>query len=425
MAKSLARSPLMSSISFFYYPKIYCRGLSSSTSASSLIPETLLSMEKDSNDPTRNPKRISLNERKLRRRSLERLQIPSFHEYLQQNNYTLTRTKSHILQLNITRYCNQACTHCHVESSPKRTEFMSQEIFNQCFNLLLLPNSSSITTVDITGGAPELHPLYRQFIQQIRSHPSLSSLEIITRCNLTVLLEPKQEDLHQFYRDHDIRIIASLPCYSPQNVNQQRGANVFQRSIEALQRLNSIGYGQQQQITTTSSDYSRPSLRLDLVYNPSGAFLPPSQSKLEQQYKEILYKEHGITFNSLLTLTNMPIKRFADQLYHSGKLDEYMNLLVKQFNPTTLSHVMCRDTISIDWNGFLYDCDFNQQLDLRMVKGSTRMGEEMEEKNEKNLKHLSIMDIQSFDELQDILIRVDNHCYGCTAGAGSSCQGAF
>ena len=400
----------------------------------SLIPETLQQMIEDENERKQlqqqlllshedheeehdeveekpQQSRPSLHERKQKRRSLKSLDsIPSFEEYLQTNSYpSLYRTPINILQMNITRYCNQACHHCHVESSPKRTEFMSKEIFIKCLNLLE-KNSHHITTIDLTGGTPEFHSYFRQFIQLIRSNDKISKdLVIISRCNLTVLLEPQQEDLPQFYRDHKVRIVASLPCYSAKNVNQERGANVFQRSIEALQRLNAVGYGQDK------------SLILDLVYNPSGAFLPPSQSLLEKQYKEILMTEHGITFNSLLTITNMPIKRFADQLHAAGKLTEYMTLLVNHFNPAALQGVMCRNTLSIDWNGLIYDCDFNQQLDMR-IERSVHSSEVSSGSVAK--APVYIQDLVTVDDLKDIPIRVDKHCYGCTAGAGSSCQGA-
>jgi hypothetical protein len=438
--------------------------VASASAAISLIPETLQEMENDSLKSFTN--RPSLDERKQRRRSLEQLQIPSFKEYLEQHNLPVVRDRLKILQMNITRYCNQACQHCHVESSPKRIEFMSTETFQDCLKMIERQSRLSsdegdrdserdrdrdserddgrITTVDITGGAPELHPYFRQFIEQLRSSPHISSdLEIIVRCNLTVLLEPNQEDLHHFYAQNRIRVIASLPCYSMKNVNQQRGPNVFQRSILALQRLNSVGYGVAVDSPLASaSSPSSPSLsssashanalKLDLVYNPSGAFLPPSQPTLEKQYKEILQTEHGIVFNSLLTLTNMPIKRFADQLYQANKLDDYMSLLVNQFNPHTTKSVMCRDTVSVDWNGWLYDCDFNQQLDLRMgqpvtVHSTVSSTESSPMKKEKP-PPLSIKDLVSrltSEDLRALPITFDNHCFGCTAGAGSSCQGAL
>jgi radical SAM/Cys-rich protein len=446
----------------------------SSLQTTSLIPETLKNMENDLISFSR----PSLNERKRRRRSLELLQIPLFHNYLIQQNLSLHRDPVKILQMNITRYCNQACTHCHVESSPKRTEFMSIDIFQSCYKFIeqlssdtspsispssksspssISPSSTSIfpssispsslstnnatvtenrqkrgiTTVDLTGGAPELHPYFRQFVQQIRTSPHISpDLEIIVRCNLTVLLEPDQEDLADFFAQNRVRVIASLPCYTSKNVNQQRGANVFERSIVALQRLNAVGYG------ATAEIRQQKGLKLDLVYNPSGAFLPPSQSALETQYKELLHTEHGIVFNSLLTLTNMPIKRFADQLYNAHKLDEYMSLLVNTFNPHTVTSVMCRDTVSVDWNGWLYDCDFNQQLDLRMARNlptTTHLAETVESTQTVDplvdTPPLSIHDLVSGRLSQEALralpISVDSHCYGCTAGSGSSCQGAL
>jgi radical SAM/Cys-rich protein len=388
------------------------RCISSTSPSTSLIPETLrqMSEDEDKNQELMKQRRSrpSIHERKQIRRSLDFLEtIPSFSEYLRLNNFSLQRNSIRVLQMNITRYCNQACNHCHVESSPKRTEFMSNEIFDKCFTLL--EKSPQITTVDITGGAPEFHPNFRTFISKIRSNPNISKdLVIISRCNLTVMLEPDQEDLAQFYRDHRVRIVASLPCYSSKNVNQQRGANVFERSIEALKRLNGVGYSHDD------------SLKLDLVYNPSGAFLPPSQTLLEKQYKEILMADHGIAFNSLLTLTNMPIKRFADQLHAAGKLTEYMTLLVNHFNPAALQGVMCRETLSIDWNGLIYDCDFNQQLDLKVERPQTVSSAAPSVA----MAPVAIQDLVSVDDLREIPIKVDRHCYGCTAGAGSSCQGA-
>ena len=280
----------------------------------SLIPDTLQKMENEENENENEEieinkitkklltkGRFSLEERKQQRRSLENLNIPSFNDYLIERNLRINRKILEIFQMNITRYCNQACKHCHVESSPKRTEFMSQEVFNKC--LEIIEKSPTITTIDITGGAPELHPLFRSFISQIRLNSKINSnIDIITRCNLTVLLEPGQEDLAQFYKDHSIHVIASLPCYSAQNVNNQRGNKVFERSIEALQRLNEVGYGLNRIQSSSSADTTIPteSLLLDLVYNPSGAFLPPNQDISEKQYKEILSNQFNIQFNHFL-----------------------------------------------------------------------------------------------------------------------------
>lgn len=390
----------------------------------SLIPETLQILEKEEKEKEIEEKkeRLSLEERKKQRRNLSNIDIPSFDLYLKEKGLKIKRDNLQIFQMNITRYCNQACKHCHVESSPKRKEFMNEETFNQCIRIL--ENSPSITSIDITGGAPELHPLFRSFVSQVRSNKKINpKIEIISRCNLTVLLEPGQEDLAQFYKDHSIRVIASLPCYSQQNVNNQRGNKVFERSIEALRRLNSIGYG--------LDNIQSPLLLLDLVYNPSGAFLPPNQENLEKQYKEILFNEYNIQFNHLLTITNMPINRFADQLYVSNKQSDYMKLLFTNFNPNTVQSVMCRNTINIDWDGIIYDCDFNQQIQLPLqpnhehINNNNNNNENNNnEKNQKN--YLTVFDIETANDLlAHHSIQLGNHCYGCTAGSGSSCQGSL
>ena len=314
----------------------------------------------------------------------------TFQRALQERNLSLKRRPASILQLNIGLFCNQACSHCHVESSPLRTEKMSHEVAEQCVRIL--DRSPSVHTLDLTGGAPELNPEFRWLVEQGRKR----NLKVIDRCNLTVLLERGQEDLAAFLARNQVNVVASLPCYSEKNVNQQRGSGVFDNSIQALRMLNDLGYG-------------RPDsgLELDLVYNPNGAFLPPGQQKLEQDYKLRLKQDFNIDFNRLYTITNMPIKRFAEHLYRKGDLDAYMQLLVQSFNPSTVEGVMCRDTLSVSWEGSLFDCDFNQQLNMRMVKPMT------------------VFDISSVDELVDVGISVDNHCFGCTAGAGSSCLGSL
>eukprot|EP00457_Paulinella_chromatophora_P010357 gb/GEZN01010457.1/.p1 GENE.gb/GEZN01010457.1/~~gb/GEZN01010457.1/.p1 ORF type:complete len:278 (-),score=27.14 gb/GEZN01010457.1/:86-919(-) len=268
---------------------------------------------------------------------------------------------------------------------------MSSEVAEQC--LLVLRNSPDIKTLDLTGGAPELCQEFRPLVEKA----SKLGVEVIDRCNLTVLAEPGQEDLAMFLAKHRVRVVASLPCYSPKNVNTQRGSGVFDRSIAGLLQLNALGYG--------AGDTG---LVLDLVYNPLGAFLPPPQEALRDKYKEELLEAFGIRFNDLFTITNMPIKRFADFLYRRGELKDYMELLVRNFNPSATHNLMCRDTISVGWDGLLYDCDFNQQLALGMSSPPKR----------------SIFDIHSLNELRETEIVLDNHCFGCTAGAGSSCQGA-
>lgn len=271
----------------------------------------------------------------------------------------------------------------------------------------LLRAAPDVTTVDLTGGAPELCPQFRYLVREATA----LGRQVIDRCNLTVLLEPGQQDLAQFLADHRVRVVASLPCYSAKNVDSQRGAGVFERSIAGLRALNALGYG-------------RPDsgLVLDLVYNPGGAFLAPAQQKLEPAYKQELADGYGVAFNSLLALNNMPIKRFADYLTRRGKLDEYMELLVSSFNPAAAGALMCRDTVSVGWDGRLYDCDFNQQLEMGLVAPA---GVAAAAGAAAAFKGPSVFDIDSLDQLTGWAIRCDNHCYGCTAGSGSSCQGAL
>lgn len=287
-------------------PKQQRKTWTPSPTVGSLIPETLLGMKVDSEFQLSaqklkemGQKRLTLEERKSRRRALEGLGVPSFNEFLAQHGVGIKRREAEILQLNIGLYCNQACGHCHVESSPERIETMSAEVAQRC--LELLEASPSVTTVDLTGGAPELNAQFRPLVQGVRALEKRTGrkIEVIDRCNLTVLLEPGQEDLGTFLAAHSVRVVASLPCYSAKNVNQQRGTDVFERSIAGLKLLNSLGYGSE----------GHPHLSLDLVYNPNGAFLPPPQDKLEAKYKEELDEAFGITFNSLFTITNMPIKR--------------------------------------------------------------------------------------------------------------------
>jgi radical SAM/Cys-rich protein len=318
--------------------------------------------------------------------------------------FVLKRKEPTVLQINIGLYCNQACGHCHVESSPlRKTEMMTAETAAQC--LELLKNTPSIHTLDITGGAPELNQHFRYLVSTARAIRG-KDLIIIDRCNLTVLQEPGQEDLVGFLKDHDVHVIASLPCYSAENVDTQRGGGVFERSIAALLALNEAGYGR---IRTPADDFEgMPRLQLDLVYNPLGAFLPPPQEKLQVQYQKQLAENFGILFDQLYTITNMPIKRFADFLHRRGELAEYMDLLVRNFNPDTVQELMCLETINIGWDGRIYDCDFNQQLGYSIGVDSIHRGGK------------TVFDIESLNELRDVRIRTDNHCFGCTAGMGSS-----
>jgi radical SAM/Cys-rich protein len=301
----------------------------------------------------------------------------------------LQRARLRELQVNIGRRCNQACSHCHVDAGPKRPEVMAWDTMER---ILDWSRAAGITAADITGGAPEINPHFRRFVDGFLA----LGAQVTSRCNLTVLLEPGQEDLASWYAQRRIRLVCSLPCYTPKNVDAQRGAGVFEKSLEALRRLNAAGYGGDESLT------------LDLVYNPGGAFLPGAQEKLEADYKQRLREDHGIAFSRLRTLTNLPINRFAHFLDRTGQYENYMQLLEDNFNPATVPGLMCRHLLSVDWRGFVYDCDFNQMLGLPLAGGAPR--------------HL--WDIRA-KQLTDQPIAVDRHCFGCTAGAGSSCGGAL
>jgi len=295
------------------------------------------------------------------------------------------------------KLCNMTCNHCHVEAGPTKTrENMDLDTTNRV--LELMNKSKQIEVVDITGGAPELNPNFRTIVDAARK----ARKSVIDRCNLTVLFEPNMEWLAEYLVANKVQIIASLPCYTLENVEKQRGKGVFDKSITALQLLNKLGYGKD------------PELELHLIYNPGGAFLPGAQKQLEIDYKRELKKYMDIEFNHLFTLTNMPIKRFADTLYNMGQYEEYMTLLVNAFNKETVSNVMCRDQVSISWDGKLYDCDFNQMLEIEI--GSAK---------KHNKKQLSIWDIDNFDKIVGDSIATKRHCFGCTAGAGSSCGGSL
>ncbi len=317
--------------------------------------------------------------------------VPTFGEVLDRHRLSLTRRPLEILQVNLGKRCNQACTHCHVEAGPKRTEIMTERTVDRV--LELLDHSTGIATVDLTGGAPELHPHFRRLVMAARR----AGKQVIDRCNLTVLFEPGQEETAQFLAQNQVTVIASLPCYSRENVEKQRGLGVFEPSLRALEKLNALGYAAPGSV-----------LELHLVYNPVGPFLPPPQAKLESDYKKQLGERYGIRFNRLLTITNMPISRFLHQLLRDGTYEAYQTLLVQSFNPGTVSGLMCRNLLSIGWDGQLYDCDFNQMLELPLG-GRPR----------------SLWEIEAFDELAHDPIACGPHCFGCTAGAGSSCGGAL
>lgn len=313
-----------------------------------------------------------------------------FIKKLDEHNIKISRKNIDVLQVNVGKLCNQACNHCHVEAGPKRTEIMELKTIDRI--LELLKKSPEIKTVDLTGGAPEMNPHFKYFVESIRS----LGIDIIDRCNLTVLFEKGQENTAKFLKNNKVQVVASLPCYSKGNVDKQRGKGVFDKSIKALKILNEFGYGK-----------DNSGLVLNLVYNPGGAFLPPNQAGLEADYKKQLKEDLDIEFNNLFTITNMPIKRFAHYLQREGKLEEYMQLLLDNFNPDAAKSVMCNNQLSIGWNGEIYDCDFNQMLEIPA-----------------NWNGRNIWDINSFEDLRGD-IALDDHCYGCTAGSGSSCGGAL
>lgn len=291
-----------------------------------------------------------------------------------------------MLQVNVGKLCNQTCAHCHVDAGPDRREIMSAETAELCLDVLALHD---IPTLDITGGAPEMNPSFRRLVERGRE----LGRHVIDRCNLTILLAPGFTDLPEFLAVNRVEVVASLPCYLMENVDKQRGAGVFEKSIEALRQLNAVGYGRD--------------LPLTLVYNPLGASLPPPQTKLEDAYREQLRSRFGIEFTRLFTIANMPISRFLDDLVRNGKLDDYMDKLIAAFNPVAVEGVMCRTILSVGWDGRLFDCDFNQMLDLE-VQGTSR--------------HIRDFHVES---LANRRIVTRQHCYGCTAGAGSSCGGSI
>ncbi|MGH7206783.1 MAG: arsenosugar biosynthesis radical SAM (seleno)protein ArsS [Nitrospiraceae bacterium] len=295
-----------------------------------------------------------------------------------------------VFQINVGKLCNQTCRHCHVDAGPDRQEVMMRGTAELCIQALA---QTDIPTVDITGGAPELNPNFRWLVEQARG----LSRQVIDRCNLSVLLLPSQADLAEFLAEHRVEVIASLPYYRPSQTDAQRGDGVFEKSVRALQLLNKLGYG-----------VEGSGLTLNLVHNPVGAFLPPKQEAIEAQFRRELKRAHGVVFNHLYTITNMPISRFLEFLVESGNYEGYMERLANAFNPAAAASVMCRYTISIGWDGTLYDCDFNQMLDLPVSHGSPRH-------------------IRDFNpaQLHTRRIVTGNHCYGCTAGAGSSCSGTL
>lgn len=304
----------------------------------------------------------------------------------------LSRVGVSVLQVNLGYLCNQQCLHCHVNAGPKRTEIMNEDNIQAIIEYL---DVNSVEMLDLTGGAPELNPFFRDLIKAARAR----NVMVMDRCNLTVLSEPGQESLADFLAENKVQVTASLPCYQKENVDGQRGKGVFERSISGLKELNALGYGKEDS-----------GLELSLVYNPTGPYLPPAQAGLEADFKKQLFEEHGIFFTRLLTLANMPIQRFGSSLISKGQFNDYMTLLQESHQDENLETVMCRNLVSVDWQGFVYDCDFNQMLDLPM--------------RVPNIKTPHLRDLMHTNTSK-FPITVSGHCYGCTAGQGSSCGGAL
>lgn len=317
--------------------------------------------------------------------------IPFTQKLIESNLYPLRPKNLEIFQINIGKMCNQTCKHCHVDAGPDRKEIMTQNTMEAC--LKILQANKLFTTVDLTGGAPEMNPHFRWFVEQIKA----LGIHVMVRCNLTILrANKKYHDLPDFYKSNQVEVISSLPFYSKDRTDKQRGDGVFEDSIAALQMLNNVGYG-----------LPDSGLILNLVYNPSGAFLPADQSILEKEFKQSLQRDFNIVFNQLYTITNMPISRYLDYLLVSGNYENYMNKLIQSYNPVAASNVMCRNTLSIGWDGYIYDCDFNQMLDLKVLGTSQHINDF----NAEELLHREIV--------------VNQHCFGCTAGSGSSCGGTL
>ncbi|HWQ83352.1 MAG TPA: arsenosugar biosynthesis radical SAM (seleno)protein ArsS [Anaerolineales bacterium] len=320
--------------------------------------------------------------------------VPSFEDRLGQETASLVRHSLDSLQINVGKQCNQACLHCHVEAGPQRVEIMDQRTAELAIEFACL---SGAQTVEITGGAPELNPSFRYMVGQLRQ----AGLRVIDRSNLTVFFEPGQEELPEFLAGMKVELVASLPCFTEKNVDQQRGRGVYRKSAQALLKLNELGYGKEDS-----------GLDLNLVYNPLGAYLPAPQAELEADYKRELATRFGIRFNHLYTITNIPIGRFAHILARQGEMQAYARLLVESFNPATLDNLMCLRQVSLSWDGLIYDCDFNQMLDMRLSNGRVfRLGKAPA--------------AQIAASLIGKPIRTGAHCYGCTAGFGSSCAGAL
>lgn len=301
----------------------------------------------------------------------------------------ITRGQLQTLQMNLGYLCNLSCTHCHVNAGPNRTELMSAQTMEVA---LQFAEKYKLETLDLTGGSPEMNPDFQWLVKQARQQ----GLNVMDRCNPTILVEPGYEQTAEFLAEQQVEVIASLPCYLEDNVDAQRGKGVFAASIKGLQQLNALGYGKE-----------NSGLTLNLVFNPQGNTLPPSQAQLEDDYRKFLTEQFDIQFNHLFTITNMPIQRFGAVLLAKGQLDEYMNILKQAYQPDNLEHVMCKSLLSVDWQGYVYDCDFNQMLDMPLAGSKI---------------HLSQLLKQMPEAMQ---IQVADHCYGCTAGQGSSCTGVL
>ena len=315
----------------------------------------------------------------------------SFNRTLKENGIKLGKRKIEILQVNVGKLCNLTCSHCHVEAGPTKTrENMNFETAQAVVQLM---DSPDVHTLDLTGGAPELNRHFKYLVTEARKR----GLKLIDRCNLTVFYEIGMEGLPDFLAENEVEIVASLPCYQKDNVDKQRGKGVFNKSIEALRWLNRLGYGKEEK-----------NFVLNLVYNPVGPHLPPSQEELEEEYKERLFKDFGITFNRLYAITNMPVTRYEKYLKAFNQYDDYMDLLRNNFNINTVNDLMCLNTLNVGWDGKIYDCDFNQMLEMQMRNG----------------KLLTIFDLD-LKNIQNFEILTGGHCFGCTAGCGSSCQGAL
>ncbi len=322
----------------------------------------------------------------------ERGDMPKFKEILHRTgDYPLTPATIEILQVNVGYMCNQVCSHCHVDAGPDRKEIMTRETMEHILRVL---RTTSVNTLDLTGGAPEMNPHFRWFVEECAK---IGVKDFIVRSNLTIILANKKyHDLPEFFKKHKVHVVSSLPFYKRERTDKQRGNGVFDKSIRALQMLNEVGYG-----------IDGSGLKLDLVYNPAGAFLPGDQTSLQMEFKKNLMEDFGISFNELFTITNLPISRFLEYLVASENYEDYMEALVDAYNPAAVKNVMCRNTISVSYDGYLYDCDFNQMLGLKVASAN---------------QHISTYDPAALAGRE---IAVSQHCYGCTAGAGSSCQGSI